>query len=304
MASFSLHEALQQELRTAGVTPYSLDPVRRVMICRDDAEAARLEVLLADFRTHHGFSARWLDRTELQRIDGRLASDIERGLLLEGNRSLDALAFNHAIVDGAQRAGARLQRDNVVDIRPRAGSGYRIHAQGSQCEVDMVVLATGPWVAETLRWLGIDLPVRPIKGEMLRVELEGPALTHDFTNGMTSLYRRGADEVWIGVTREDSGFDDTPTEVGRQHLLEQAARIMPTAGTAQVIEHLASLRPMAPGGLPVIGAAPDLPGVFIANGGGIKGMLTCIGAGRAIRDLIVSGHTHLPIAPFAPRNRT
>lgn len=261
-----------------------------------------LKTLAADFDAHAGFAARWLDQGDLHRIEARLAPDIERGLLLEGNRSLDALAFTRAVLEGAQHVGAQLRREGVLTISPSPTSGFRIETADGQFDADVVVLATGPWVADTADWLGLELPVRPVKGEMLSVRMDGPPLTHDFTSGMISLYRRGAGEIWIGVTREDAGFDEKPTAEARDHLLTEASRMLPAIGTAKVIEHLASLRPMAPGGLPLIGAVPGLPGAYVANGGGIKGMLTCVGAGRAIRDLIVSGHTELPVSPFSPRN--
>jgi len=163
-----------------------------------------------------------------------------------------------------------------------------------------VVLATGPWVAEAKDWLGLDLAVEPVKGEMLRMRLPPPNITHDLTHGMISLYRRRDDEVWVGVTRERTGFDESPTAEGRRALIEGASRIMPAIREASLIEHLASLRPMTPAGLPVVGRAPGWGNVFIANGGGIKGVLLSTGIGAAIRDLVLTGTTTLPIEDFTP----
>ena len=74
---------------------------------------------------------------------------------------------------------------------------------------------------------------------------------------------------------------------------------MPAIRDAVLIEPLASLRPMTPTGLPVVGPAPGWNNVFVASGGGIKGMLLCTGIGVAIRDLVLTGKTTVPVAGFA-----
>jgi len=297
LASFRLHQALQEELAALGCSDYRVEPVRRVLVGYAADELMALQPLQQQFAAQPGFSAHWLDAAALRGIDARLAPDIVGGLLLEGNRSLDARSFNRAVLEGAEKYGARLLRAEVRDIR-RRGDGYAVDAGGTLLDCDVLVLATGPWVSGVAQWLGAALPVQPVKGEMLRVRLPGANITHDFTHELISLYRRGEDEVWIGVTREACGFDEQPSLAGRQALLEGAMRIMPGIGQAEVVAHLASLRPQAPGGLPLLGRVPGHANLYVANGGGIKGMLLSPGIGRAIRDLVQDGRTALPIDEF------
>ena len=134
---------------------------------------------------------------------------------------------------------------------------------------------------------------------MLRMRLPGANITHDFTHGIISLYRRGDDELWVGVTRERRGFDAVPAEESRQVLVDAGARIMPAIRDAALVAHLAALRPMTPTGLPIVGRAPGWENVFVANGGGSKGMLLCTGIGVAIRDLVLTGETAMPVPPLS-----
>jgi glycine oxidase len=239
----------------------------------------------------------------LRSIEPRLADAVQEGLLIEGNDSVDSLAFVRSLADCAQKAGAMLVRESAIGVRQdgasRAVRAVRTRSADHRC--DALVLATGPWIAETRDWLGVDVPVEPVKGEMLRMRLRGPNITHDFTHGLISLYRRGHDEVWVGVTRERSGFDETTTEKGRRTLVDGAARIMPAIREATLVEPLAALRPATATGLPLVGRAPAWDNVFVANGGGIKGMLLSAGIGIAIRDLIVTGRTSLPVAALSPQ---
>jgi glycine oxidase len=299
LESFRLHLTLAKELAVLGCPSYGIEPVRRVLVAFDETDRKELADIRRLFAEYIGFSTTPLDATALRRIDLRLSEAVQEGLLIEGNKSLDSRAFNLAIADGAQKAGATVIHARAQGLTHRQGTVSTVHTEGGELACDALILATGPWVAETKEWLGLDLAVEPVKGEMLRLRLPGANITHDFTHGMISLYRRGNGEAWIGVTREQCGFDEVPTEHGRRALTDGAARIMPAIRDAVMIEHVASLRPMTPTDRPIVGPAAGWNNVFVANGGGVKGILLCTGIGTAIRDLVLTRKTTMPVAGFA-----
>jgi glycine/D-amino acid oxidase-like deaminating enzyme len=110
------------------------------------------------------------ERASLRTIQARLASAGE-GLLIEGNYSLDSRAFHLAIAAAARDTGAELVRASATGIAARGGLVTQVHTTAGSLPCDALVLATGPWVAETREWIGVDLPVTPVKGEMLRLRL-------------------------------------------------------------------------------------------------------------------------------------
>jgi len=295
LASFRLHAELQASLAEVGCGDYRLADVRRVLVWCDEAERGALDAVAAAFAGQHGFASSRLDGRDLALLEPRVAGAARGGVLLDGNRSLDAAAFNRALLEAVARHGGRLLRAAVRRIEPRSG-GFRVSvADAATIDCRTVVLATGPWVAECREWLAVDLPVRPVRGQMARVTLPGGPLHVDVTHGPISLYRRGAEATWVGATREEAGFDERPTAHGLQSLLDTAAKFVPVVREATVVDHMAALRPTTPDGLPLIGPVPGHEGVYVANGGGGKGMLLCAAAGRAIRDLVVDGGTSLPI---------
>ena len=299
LESFRLHLTLAEELAERGIGAYGLEPVKRVLVAFDAKDRDELDTVERQFAGTPSFSTTRLSGAMLQAIEPRLSGAAQEGLLIEGNKSLDSRAFHLAIAAGAQVAGTSIVRDTVLGVSSRAGTVSAVHTSSREYLCDAIVLATGPWVAETSRWLGLDIPVVPVKGEMLRLRLAGSNISHDYTHGLISIYRRGDSEAWVGVTREDCGFDESPTEQGRRSLIDGAARIMPAIRDAVLIEHLAALRPMASSGLPIAGRATGWNNVFIANGGGIKGMLLCTGVGAAIRDLVMTGATTMPVPVVA-----
>jgi glycine oxidase len=300
LESFRLHESLHHELTAVGCGEYRIEPVRRILVWCQESEREPLVSVARDFSEQPGFAARWLDAGQVRHQEPRLAADVAGGLLLEGNRSLDAAAFNRAVVAGATNHGARVVQSDVRELDP-IDSGFRLTtASGEAWTFGAVVLATGPWVEETKRWLGITAAVRPVRGQMARVELPGGPVTADVTHGKISIYRRGSSEAWLGTTHEEAGFDEQPTPEGLEWLVSTAARSLPCVREARVTEQVAALRPTTPDGLPLLGPVPGREGIFLANGGAWKGMLLCAAAGRAIRDLIVDGGTSLPVEAFAP----
>lgn len=101
-------------------------------------------------------------------------------------------------------------------------------------------------------------------------------------------------------TEERRGFDTEPSGAASEYLWGEAARIMPSIADAKLLRHTVCLRPVTPDGLPIVGRVPSWENVYLATGGGKKGILLSTGMGRAIADLIANDSSSLPIAPCWP----
>ncbi len=288
LESYRLHTTLAGELASLGCAPYAMEPVRRILLAFDETEKEEFENIARLFEARDHFSTRLLDGRELRSMEPRIADEVRAGLLMEGNLSLDGHALTNALADGSARLGATMIRACVKQLKTESRRVIAVQTENGEIACDAIVLATGPWIADTEQWLGLSLPVTALKGQMLRMKLPGEGLHFDITHGMVSLYRRRNNEAWVGVTQEDAGMDETPTDEARHYLQREAARIMPEMAQAELLEHTASLRPMTPAGLPIIEQAVGWENVFVANGGGAKGVLLCTGIASAIRDLILT----------------
>lgn len=72
--------------------------------------------------------------------------------------------------------------------------------------------------------------------------------------------------VAVGSTSEEA-WDDAGPDARLDALVLRARAAVPALADAPVVERWAGLRPKAPGGRPVWGPDPDIPGAFRANGG-------------------------------------
>lgn len=300
LASFTLHLALWEELRQVTGRDCQGRIISTIKVTFDEADVAALQEEFAAFATTPGFSAHWLDRQALRTLEPRLNPGVTRGVYLYGNGVVDSHLFTVLLAEAAQRAGATIRMGTVRGLQHAHGRVTGVRLDDGVLACDTVVLAMGPWAQEAEAWLGLSLPVAPYKGEILRMQLDGPGLAHDFMSPEVSLFSRGG-QVWCGATQEACGFDTTPSATARRSLLSGAIRLLPAMASATLVQHTACLRPVAPDWLPIIGPAPGWDNVYLAAGGAKKGILLSPGIGKALADLITTGSTPLDITPCTPQ---
>jgi glycine oxidase len=171
-----------------------------------------------------------------------------------------------------------------------------------------IVYATGSWAPGELSH-GHTLPVRPRKGQMLRVEL--PATLH----GLREVHR--SDEVYIvprtlgpqagtaliGATIEDVGFDTSTHPRDLTHLRVLAAALLPALASekdAPQLEAWAGLRPHTPDRLPLLGPLEPGSRHFLATGHYRNGILLAPATAVLLADLIEGKPSTLDLTPFSP----
>jgi len=300
MASFMLHLALWDELQQSTGRDCQGRIISTVKVALSEADVPTLQEELDIFAVTPGFSAHWLDRAALRTLEPRLTPDVMQGVYLYGNGVVDSHLFTVSLAEAAQRYGATIRIGTVRGLQQSHGRVTGVQLDDGVLACDTVVLAMGPWAQEAEAWLSLSIPVRPLKGEILRMELPGPGLMHDFASPDVLLFSRGR-QVWCGATEEWCGFDKAPSATARDALLSRAIQLLPTMANATLVQHTACLRPVAPDWLPIVGPAPGWDNVYLATGGEKKGILLSPGIGKAIADLLTTGSTPLDITPCTPQ---
>jgi glycine/D-amino acid oxidase-like deaminating enzyme len=195
-----------------------------------------------------------------------------------------------------------LRHGEVVGLQGNGGrvTGVQLRS-GEVIATAAVVLAMGPWSQEAAPWVGLEIPVYPVRGQLLELLVPDPQLQASLSyNGMYLLHK--ADGITqAGTTYEtDSGFANHPTSGGLEAIMEAALRMAPSLEEAQVMEHVSGLRPAAGDELPLIGPMPGWQGVYMVAGHDRKGMGLSLISTRIIADLITKGRSSVPIEMFDP----
>lgn len=129
-----------------------------------------------------------------------------------------------------------------------------------------VLLAAGCWSGTLAARLGLTLPVRPIRGQIVLLRGDCPVIQRVVHVGSCYLVPRDDGRVLVGSTEEDVGFDKRTTAEAVRHLLGLALDLVPRLAEARIERCWAGLRPGPPHGWPVIGPAPGWRGLYVAAG--------------------------------------
>ncbi|ESQ98509.1 D-amino acid oxidase [Stutzerimonas chloritidismutans AW-1] len=234
-----------------------------------------------------------------------LGEGYERAVYMSGVANVR----NPRLLRALREALRLLPNVNVIEQCPVQGflrDGARIvGVQTAQGEMlaDQVVLAAGAWSGKLLATLGLDMPVKPMKGQMILFKC-----AEAFLPSMVLAKRRYAiprrdGHILIGSTLEDVGFDKTPTEDALESLRATAIELLPALAGAQVVRHWAGLRPGSPDGVPYIGPVSGFEGLWLNCGHFRNGLVLAPASCQLLTDLMLGREPVVDPAPYAPAGR-
>jgi glycine oxidase len=221
----------------------------------DRADVADLHTV-ADWLSAQGHPVIW--ESAARDVEPMLAQGIRHGFRAPTEMAVD----NRALLDGLEAACEHLgvEWDGPVNDL-------------GAVQADAVVIANG--IDAPTLWPG--LPIRPVKGEVLRLRWRKGCMPlpqrviRARVHGRQVYVVPRADGVVVGATQYEHGRDTAPTVSGVRDLLDDACAVMPALGEYELAESVAGLRPMTPDNLPLVGRLDAR--TLIAAGHGRSGFL-------------------------------
>lgn len=281
----SLHKRLAPELEDATGIDIELRAVRSIDLAVDEAGLTKLRESLAWQETEE-LEAELLDADGVRDIEPALQGEIAGGLVQRSHFEVDSYKYTLALVTAFERAGGEHRPGDVVGL---VRNGDRVTgvtlSSGDEVHGGSVVLATGPWSGDGSEGLP-HFPVKPKKGEILRLRFPGRDFVHRVSLGAHYIARKPDGLVWGGSTEEDAGFDDRPSSAARDSIMAGILALSPSLESAEIVQHTACLRPVTSDEMPILGAMPGYEGLFSANGAGKKGILLSPVMGRMVAGAI------------------
>jgi glycine oxidase len=265
-------------------------PLDRDGVLELASSAPELETLFS----HAPVTAQRLDARALTALEPALAS--HAGALLHPH---DGAVENVALMNALDVAVARQSRitrltDEVASFDARGNLPAFRSRGGARYAAGRLLLANGAW-AGSMPGLPRAMPVRPVRGQLIR--LEGRPIRHVTYGAGGYLIPRGPSLV-VGATSEEAEFDASATQRGLKDLRAIATRAIPVLAHTNVLEHWAGLRPIAPDGLPILGADPLLPALCYACGFSRNGILFAPWAAEQLLPILLGGTAPASLAPF------
>jgi len=274
------------------------------LLCAFATQAAydRTMATLREIDARIGLRIRELKGASLMAKEPDLTTDVVGAIYLPSERHVRPETLNAGLVDWLTRAGVEIR--SGVEMTGVTQDGLTVTAvetSDGPIAAATVLLATGAWSGRLARELGFSLPMQAGKGYTITVKspemkLNGPVYLPE-KKIVVSPYR-GA--VRIGGTMELSGFND---EMDRRRLAairRGVENFLPGIFEGGEQTEWVGMRPLAPDGLPVIGRAPNYDNLYLATGHAMLGVTLGPATAAAASDLVLAGHTGVPVAPFDP----
>ena len=296
---FRMHRQLAGELKEATGIDYHAHPYDSLYLAFGDHRDGDLEAVDGYSGQVEGVSCQWLDGPQVRALESRVSDRVTKALMVRGSWILEAQEYTQALAKAAEGLGAFVRHGEVQGLR-KSGANIEIRTEAGFIEAAKVVLAMGPWTGTAREWLGLPIPVHPLKGQILRLAFHGPPLHYTLHCGGNYAGSKPDGLVWIGTTEETVGFDDRPTEEARAQIMREVALFLPAITRAYLVKQTACLRPVSADGLPIIGQVPGWDGVYCATGAGRKGILLSPSMARAVTQLITRGQSEVSVDLFSP----
>ena len=208
--------------------------------------------------------------------------------------------MHDALIAASRKLGTVLLEKNVTGFLHDQSFIQAAVTESGEVAGKRFILAAGSWSKMLGDALEVSLPVKPIKGQMCRLQVADDRLEYTVHGLLTYIAPwRGGEGFVLGSTMEDRGFDGEVEEDVIRELIDRAARILPCLKEAPLIESWTGLRPAAEDLMPIMGRSKRYENLFYSTGHFRNGILQTPGQADYLAATVL-GTLKEEIPEFAP----
>ena len=253
-----------------------------------------------DFYKNLGMKSEWFSATEMNQQHSWVSQNALGSVYTESEAQLDPKLLTMALAKGAQMNGARIVTSEVLGITTSGNSVTGVQTSDGEVFGGITVITMGPWCVNLKSWIGLDIPVSPLRGQIVHFKLPYSLPDHAIFHHSGYVLPKSNGLVFAGTTEEQAGFDSNSTEEGIQYIKKTAMGLAPNLQSAKVVNVTACLRPLCVDELPIIGPIPGWDSLFLGTGHGRKGILLGIATGKYLAQQVVGSIPDYPMDEFTP----
>lgn len=298
---------LHDELAEDGETDTGYARTGLLHVATNEEEALKLDGAEAVARRNLELGAPLID--EVRRLSGAEAralfpalADVPAALHFAGACRIDGRLLMAALRRASGLRGVDFLHESGASVEVEQGrvAGVRLPG-GRRLAADAVVVAAGAWSEAILANLGVSVPVRSQRGQIVHLRFPDretrawPTLMGFHSHYMLTF---PGGRVVAGATREpDAGFEVEVTAAGAYEVLGEALRLAPGLAPARLDEIRVGLRPVTPDGLPVLGTTA-VEGAYVVTGHGPSGLQLAPFSGHVVAQLALGAPLDADLSPF------
>lgn len=261
-------------------------------------ESEAVSRLLAQQSLAYGLSVKELSLSELLALETGVGDGVRGGVHYPDSRQIsDPHALSMAYLALFQERGGEFRMGDARSLR-RTSDAWQVDTHQGPAQANDAVVALGPWGEDLARRLGYRLPLGRKRGYHRHYASTGAALRHtlvDVDHGYAlAPMARG---IRLTTGAEFAQRDAAPTPVQLQTLEPIARRLYPLGESLDQTPWLGS-RPCTPDMLPLLGPAPQQPGLWFSFGHAHHGLTQAASSGRLMAEMICRLPTYTDPTPY------
>lgn len=264
-----------------------------------------------------GLDVSLIDGKEARELEPALSERILGAAYSPVDGQVNPLTLNLGLALGARNLGAQLcMHEEAVSIEVAGNRVVGVTTTRGRIATGTVINAAGIYAPAIAEMIGLELPIKPRRGQLLVTEAlpkmlktcmisasyiaskYDPSLAAEGARAV-SIEQTEAGTLLLGSTREFVGFDRSTTPDGIARISANATRVLPGLEKVQIIRTIAGLRPYTPDGLPILGRVDSLEGFIMAAGHEGDGIALAAITGHLIAQLVTSDQTDIPLDQFS-----
>jgi len=295
--SLSLYPAFVTELEDQMGIHVGYQARGSLLVATDYHEATLLSALV-ERQFQAGKVAEELSQKELREFEPELSESVEVGVYFPNDCFVNNRELMTALVSAAMKSKVNfLKNTPVIGLKFTRSKVSEVILPTGCLQADIVINAAGSWASLIDPTNRIPIPIRPIRGQIVCLQLPQQTLGHLTQSAKCYLVPWPDGRVIAGSTMENVGYNKEVTAKGVQQILTAALEIVPSLASASIREVWAGLRPGSQDALPLLGTT-QFPNYIIASGHFRHGILLAPITAKLITDLILTGKTQLSLEPY------
>jgi len=320
LASAKMFDGLEEELGS----PIEYHRRGGMILIESPAEMEIMKSFVAR-QKQIGLEVDIIGRSEAIKLQPGLAEHIVGSTYSTMDAEVNPIELNIAYARAARKLGVDIKLETAVtDLMISNNRVIGVVTNKGEFQADLVVNATGAWAAQIAAMAGLQVPIKPRRGQIIITEpvprfikkgiLSAQYIVAKYNPQLLekssslgvklgvglSLSQTDKGNILIGATREFVGYDTTNSREGIREILKNATRLIPPLQNVNIIRTMGGIRPYTPDGLPLVGFVKGIDGLFMAAGHEGDGIALAPVTGRIAAELITEGKAFIDVEPLNP----
>ncbi|HET6185292.1 MAG TPA: FAD-dependent oxidoreductase [Acetobacteraceae bacterium] len=260
--SAELWPALAARMREASGADVALEQPGGLHFCFSEAELeARADLIRRMHNESGDIGTRIVDRAELRAMVPGIGDRVAGASFCPIDGHANPLFLLRALHSALLRAGGAYRPGHGVDLITPDGGAFIVRSGAESFTAPKLVIAAGLGSRRLAPMVGLEMPVSPLRGQILVTERVKPLLHY-----ATHILRQTAEgSVMAGDSQEDVGFDAATTVPVTRAIAARAVMTFPALAEARIVRMWGALRVMTPDGFPIYEQSARYPGAFAAT---------------------------------------